>query len=905
MPETEQELLSRLRSQTRDLPKTPLDRFTTRGLAQQLSISRNLASHYLNDLVRLGGVVKAGSRPVYYFARRDLERMLQTSIDRSVYDSVEELLSAASDTESRDFERVIGYDLSLASTIEKLKAAIRYPPSGLPVLMTGDKGTGKTLLASCMFEYGRRIGALEPRSRLVVVDCARYVTDPDTFAVDLKEGSSGGEGLLREASGGVLVFRNAELLSPSAVDALLGGVLNGAGGVGVEEVIRPVFLSTCSESDLNLAAISRSVPVRAHVPSLRERTAEEREELVLSLFKEEGRRLGADVFVSRTVFSCLVEADFEDNVTGLRSCITSCCASAYLDHASERLDVQAFLLPGPVLEAASSAPRSPSSREEDTDMIDTTRSVEHAGDGRSVRVFSSMLEMYQACRSGSIDSGTLIREVMACLRDYEDYLVFEVDASSSRVTAYEHIISGVMDDVSTTYGLDLSKKSARVVARCLYTQIHSGSRLSRWCAEHLGDLSGLFSLLLDTSDFSRLVTERTAFQIRHDLGINPDVLTKIVVFGVVSEARRHGGRRQSVGIILSHGYSTATSIADAANRILHERVYEAIDMSYDQEVKDILRPLRSLLERYSFCREAVILVDMGSLEGVLEDVGNISNLTLGIVNNASTGVALEIGAGLVAGESLADLLPAATAACVSRYRIVEGSALDQAVLFCSKGGVQAAERIKNLIECSLEAEYPLAFVACSPQQIRREGLLERFDVLAIIGTDDPGIDGVPFIALEDIISGEGGRVIDRVFARYLDENAFERFHRNLVKNLTLRNVIESITILNPEKVLEEVEAAVNKLQMFMNCQFSTTVIIGLCVHLCCLIERLVTHNPIESYVDVESFEADHGDFIEFFRQSFTDIAHHYGVDVPMAEIAYAFDYVSQSTKRAAGGGEKQ
>lgn len=241
MPETEQELLSRLRAQTRDLPKTPLDRFTTRGLAQQLSISRNLASHYLNDLVRLGGVVKAGSRPVYYFARRDLERMLQTSIDRSAYDSVEELLSAVSDTESRDFERVIGYDLSLASTIEKLKAAIRYPPSGLPVLMTGDKGTGKTLLASCMFEYGRRVGALEPRSRLVVVDCARYVTDPDTFAVDLKEGSSGGEGLLREASGGVLVFRNAELLSPSAVDALLGGVLNGAGGVGVEEVIRPVF----------------------------------------------------------------------------------------------------------------------------------------------------------------------------------------------------------------------------------------------------------------------------------------------------------------------------------------------------------------------------------------------------------------------------------------------------------------------------------------------------------------------------------------------------------------------------------------------------------------------------------------------------------------------------------------
>ena len=68
---------------------------------------------------------------------------------------------------------------------------------------------------------------------------------------------------------------------------------------------------------------------------------------------------------------------------------------------------------------------------------------------------------------------------------------------------------------------------------------------------------------------------------------------------------------------MCHGYSTATSIAEAANRMLHVRVFEAIDMTYEQQFSDVATPLAHLLERFSFCESMVILVDMGSLEQVL------------------------------------------------------------------------------------------------------------------------------------------------------------------------------------------------------------------------------------------------------------------------------------------------
>lgn len=894
VPETEAQLFSCLAAQTRELGRrTDLEAFTTAGLSKRLQVSRNLASHYLNDLVRANLVIKAGTRPVYYFSRRDLERLFQTSLPRASYASFDELLQERNVLELHDFERAVGHDLSLASAIEKLKAAVKYPPCGLPVLVSGGKGTGKTLLSRLMCDYGKRTGVLGRDAAAVVVDAAAYAADPEALVRDF-EGAEGVGSLVERSQGGLVIIRDVERLAPSSQSFLI-SLLFGEGGVPRVQPPRLVFLTTCAPDDPAIAAMSRAVPVTVELPSLVMRTAEEREELVLGLFKAEGRRLGADVLVSRPAFNCLVEAAFEDNIQGLASCVTSVCAAAYLDHSADTLEIQAYLLPGFVLDAASMAGEL--RRAGATELIDTTRALEHSGESRSVRAFSSMLETYRAYASGEVTAAALLDEAVVQVRDYEDYLVFDYESTSERAAAYERILAGIVDELNATYGLDLSKKSARVVARCIHVQVHSGSRLAQWREANQTELAGLLAALLGASEFGRFASERAGAMVEQALGVQLDVLTRIFLLVVVYEADRRQTRRQSVGIVLSHGYSTATSIADAANRILKSRVFEAIDMKYDQEVKDIVAPLRELLDAYAFCNQIAILVDMGSLEHVLEDLDMPANVTVGVVTGASTAVALEVGAGLVAGEPLSELLPAATAACASRYKIVEARVLEPALVFCSEGGPQAAERIKSLVERSLEASCPLRLMACSPQQLRREGITERYDVLAAIGTDDPAIEGVPFIALEDLIAGEKSAGVDEVFSRFLSDDELARFHQNLVKTLTLRNVIESITILNPEKVLGEVEAAVDRLQQLLGMNLGAHTMIGLCVHLCCLIERLVTHNTIESYVDVERFCAEHEDFIDSFQQSFRDIARHYHVEVPVTEIAYAYDYVHQKSGR--------
>ena len=56
--------------------------------------------------------------------------------------------------------------------------------------------------------------------------------------------------------------------------------------------------------------------------------------------------------ISRGAYRCLVNADFSDNIAGLRACVTNCCAKAFLNREGDYVVVRPYLLP-----SGSSPPR--------------------------------------------------------------------------------------------------------------------------------------------------------------------------------------------------------------------------------------------------------------------------------------------------------------------------------------------------------------------------------------------------------------------------------------------------------------------------------------------------------------------------------------------------------------------
>lgn len=884
LSETDRELLAHLDALTRTSISRQLDRFTTARIASELSLSRSRVSECLNALVREGLVIKAGGRPLYYFHRKSLERQLQVKLTSSSFASVDTLLAKGKHVARTGFERAIGFDQSLSFGIEQCMAALEYPPNGLPMLVLGERGTGKRFFAQCAFEYAKDKGLLEQTAELRIIDCPRY--------------AEAREGLLSAAKSmsknqGLVVFKDAHAIPFDMMDAIIKAVSGEGCGDEASNTkgrgpLRLMFLTSSPAEDDRVVALSRRIPIIISIPAFRDRSIQEREALVLQFLRNEGMRMGMDVKISRGALRCLSCADFSDNIRELQACVTTCCAEAFLRRRFDALEIKTYQLPPRIIK-----PDLESTGKDDARLIDAICGDDAVKEDVSIRMLRAILDACSDLRAGDDSSVISIDDVTERVHDFEDYLLFEWNASGARPETYEQVLAGLFTRVGERFGVDLSRKCARFAALEICLQLRFDSRLSTWEQKGKERLSAALEILSRKMRSARVALDEMSDGVSQALGIDLALSLKIpllvMVHALIAPAARTVG-----GIVLSHGYATASSIADAANRILKTRLFEAIDMPYDQSVSDIIAPLQRNIDRFAGCSQVAMLVDMGSLGEIDAAIAVPTEMTIGVINNASTGLAVEVGARLLAGESLNDAFQSAANLCAWGFKILEGKEREEAILFSADGGIAAADKIRALVARSLNRDISLKLVSCGLQQLQRNGLKDaafsRYSVRAIIGTRDPGIQGVPFIALEDIISGERNQ-LDTIIASHLDADGMARFHQELVKNLTLQNVVGAISILDPSKLFREIDRGISELQRSTGKRIEGRLMTGLYVHLCCLVERLVTRSPIENYIDEEGFSTDHQDFIDAFRTSFADISSRYKVEIPIAEIAYVFDFI--------------
>ena len=80
------------------------------------------------------------------------------------------------------------------------------------------------------------------------------------------------------------------------------------------------------------------------------------------------------------------------------------------------------------------------------------------------------------------------------------------------------------------------------------------------------------------------------------------------------------------------------------------------------------------------------------------------------------------------------------------------------------------------------------------------------------------------------------------------------------------------------------------MQKRLHKRFKNQTCFGLYVHICCLVERLVTRQAITSFVDID-FERNHQDFIHALKSAMKDVEKFYNVEIPVEEIEYIYEYV--------------
>ncbi|MCI9631685.1 MAG: sigma 54-interacting transcriptional regulator [Ruminococcus sp.] len=857
--DTRHQVLEYLEQITENTDFQSAEKYSAASIAGRLNISRTAASQYLNEAAAAGILVKVNTRPVYFFDRRALERKAYGSIPvqagmgfQGNYSSLDELeqevLRAKDDSV---FSRMIGSKGSLSYNVEQCKAAITYPKAGLPILLLGETGTGKSYLARMMYEYARQKDIIGPEGQYVSVNCAEYANNAELFLTNLfgyRKGAYTGadkdrKGLIAMSDGGVLFLDEVHCLSSQCQEKLFHFMDKGQYHmVGDNERwytarTRIVMATTENPEMALLKTLTRRIPLVTRLAALEDRPQQEKKEILYSLLCQEEQRIERQIRIVGGAYHRILEYQFSGNVGEMVNCVRTCSANAYLDsqrHGEEQMTIYMHHLPDYVLK----------------NYVGQSEETEE----KSVLTMEELRKELQVQKKIYLFNRDLLRQIRRILREQED-IADLVNISRNRFSQY-------MDEISFDTNREDSPKDN------LYMEI-----VKQVC-QQVGKRRGI--------TFSNQ-------DILNAVGIL-DLFIAISTFAVQSESR------QTIGIVLAHGYSTASSMAATANDLLGNHIFDGVDMPVNVSSEEIARKIAVYIRQLHGVKDIILMVDFGSLLDIYTKIDGIHDINLGMIGDTSLKLMVMIGEYIRDGMPISKILEA-----VEDYKFrpechyIENRKKTMAILSVCATGMGMAERIADLLAQSLPVTTELKMIPYNYGSLsdagRQSPVFEKYNVLFIIGTSDPGVEGVPYISLDNMIQQHNSDEINGLFSKVLSREELRQFNDNLVKNFSLTNLVGHLTILNPQKVIEFAEKIIRLLQIRTGVPFKNKTKVGLYIHICCMIERLIVDKVCVSYEDVERFEEDKKEFIGIVRECFQEAEKYYGLAIPVSEIAYLYEYI--------------
>lgn len=890
MQNTRNEILQYCMKKTKSFDFSDMNQFSANVLSNDLNISRSLASQYLNSFVKEGVLIKIVSRPVNFLYKKAIESQYRITIKDTVFDSFEEFVEALNEESciQRNFMKLVGHAASLADVIAQLKSSLKYPHIGLPILIHGEKGVGKSLLCKEMLEYGKDAQILHTDAKLWKLKVFPEQKDVITQLI----GKDSEKGLLEKSTGGILFIQEAQNLNYDDQMALakvmeLGSFHRSHSSQSIQVNTRIVLSTNESYEKYLTYDFLQCFPLKCHVPEFHKRFHDEREELLIHFFRQQELKLERRIMVSKMVIQILSGRRYPCNMDELKNVVEDICAR--VNHTSEvqgPLYVKVYQLPERILKDSNDDYYT----EDAIDFIDVSayQMVDEAE--KVIALFNSILERLK--KATSINEQH-IGDCIAELTKFYNLLICDTSHTMNQSKDMENRISHILNKVLRSYNITIPLNCCSLFAFYLNLLKSSNSNMIKWKKEHIDDIQSCLKKVEDESFGCKLMGEKIKYAIQNNLEFTFDDMNKIILLINLMYFNNAVNKGKYLCLIIAHGYSTASSMANTVNTLLGMHVFEAFDMPLETSMLDVAERLKIFIDKYTIKDDILMLVDMGSLEKLDGHLKRIENKNIGIINNVSTRMALEVGNHVMNDYDMKTILQRAVDISLSNYTLVENKMMKDLVIFVSDNGIKMANRMKELFVNNLPKVIDVDFIAQDHINFMNEEYMNKlkkeYDILFVSGMCSSVEVTQTFISLEDIIFDID--IIKGYMNKYLSVEEMDVFAQNLIHSFSLENVVEVLSILDAKKLLGFVEETVAQMQNALQQRFYGSTTIGLYIHICCLIERLITKEPIMNREDLESFKEHHKGFIEVVKNCFEKMCQHYGVEICASEISYLYDYI--------------
>lgn len=874
---------------------------STDEVAAKLGIQRSNASGDLNNLVKTGRLEKIEGKPVLYKLCSS-EKIEASSAEHSALDDI------------------IGVFGSLKTAVQQAKAAIMYPPLGLHTLLLGETGVGKSMFAEVMFRYAQDIGRLKANAPFITFNCADYAHNPQLLLAQLfgaKKGSyTGAErdrvGIVEKANRGILFLDEVHRLPPEGQEMLFylidRGVYRSLGEV--EEYKKVQILIVCATTENTDSALLRTfvrrIPMIIKLPPIRERTIGERWELVKTFFKHEAQCLKIPVSATANSLKAFLLYDCPNNIGQLKSDIKLSCARAFLDYVANRengLKVHSEDLPEHIRRGFVKYKE----YREDIDKIGLTsdfvfyaeqENMSTRDNAEKISIYETLEEKMKTLQNKglgekdiqlimSLDIEAYVKQYMSKFRKdnlEELYKIVDkkvVDVIQEFLQLATQITGRQFDD-KILFGLSIHVAS-------VLERVKSGKDIFNL---HLAEIQKSYSLEFSVAGKLGVLLEE-----RFGIQVPPDEIGFITMFLVLDEYIQKEGQGRVAVIIAMHGASTASSMADVANRLLGEKHAVGYDMPLDLKPDIALEEITKLVEKVNEGQGVLMLVDMGSLIMFGDMIYERTSIPIKTVEMVSTPMALEAVRKALMLTNLDEIYHSLTN--ISPYigkmywhnEEYNKKIKDDVIVTACITGRGTAIKLKNILQKILLEQGKTIDVLCveiaSMEEYNRKiaTIKQEKNIVAIVSSIKPSDKAIHYISTQELIEGK--------FELAAASKTFIAPHGNsVIERLSfMQNVINEHLKVDGAKFMQAFSVFYEKLAE-RNLRITENTIIGLIMHLACVVERLMQGEALPTFEsEIPLGEDIYNLNMEAVGDAFKPIEDSFQIKMPASECANVIKHI--------------
>ncbi|WP_025730102.1 sigma 54-interacting transcriptional regulator [Atopobacter phocae] len=831
----------------------PHTKWTTNELSDLIQRSRSVTSLYLNELARNGAIEKSNTRPVYWSAQ---------------------MMPSSSNTSSDAFKHFIGSSLGFAQTIEEIKDALMYPPIGLPILLHGNSGVGKSYLAHLIAEY-LKDEELPCSDHLIVFNCADYANNPELLSSVLfgyvkgafTGATSDKSGILEQANNGILFLDEVHRLTLENQEKLFQFLDKGYfRRLGEDTQVihsnaRLLLATTEEPSEALLPTFYRRIPLIVHLQDFHQRTRPERIKLVAHLFKREGERIHKKIAIEADLLEQLISRKYSGNVGSLSNEIKILCAQAYRKHPDD----------GQLLYIALNRQHTQLNWLAVDELVLPAKPLDQ----------SIKEEWYHLLTQD---------DVHALKQQLEPFI-------QSLHDAFDH------DFLVALYQSQIQQMKQQLYATLPYTQTSPHFQADFW--HHL---MMLWSIELNDESVYQEIYQRLkavyprAVSLAHQIIGERAVLARIVPFvfmliGKVSE------RIQYHALLVAHGESTASSIQSVANQMLNQYVFDAINVPLNSSPEDIIVEVKEWLLERDTSNGVMMLVDMGSLTQLYKGLKPQIKGELLVVNNLTTSYALEIGQKIIQKEPFYALVDEIKPIFQTNIQYFEGFDIQTNVIVSSISGPEItssiAKILKQYVQTNIkvvEMEYTELIDLLNRTQADQQYFSSTVAIVTTTPLNTPA--AVEIINLMDILTNKQDPAYLKPFEPLITESAKQSVLNDLLYLFSKEGLTEKLEFLNPDVIITQVEHVLNRFEQRFQYPFDVQVKFVLSMHIAVLIER--TMLGAEAYdipVDLGTLKINQKLFLPNMKSILFELEQFYRISISDWEIYVIYEIISASDHR--------